>query len=472
MPSSLTILGGITALISLYLFLVNHKSSEKLFEAFFIFSVVSSLFCDAGYFFTVGSFEVLLNYVFAAIMAILSVFIIIKYRPSNLAWISLGFLFAVLFCGVAITKLLHYSYYSVTYDRIWDSFFWLKEPLEVVSVSIGQFLKMFIRLFLFFVEVTAASCMPSKTFFRKCSEWIAWSFLGVFVFAFIEFFIDNFYSSTWFRGLIAFLIGNSSGTSSSTRSLFGYSMPLLLYREPSSMAFSMLAVALAGFYLFRFGEKKWQAYLCIIGSGFFLVLSGSLSSFIYLFILVVFFYFVTKRRKLYLGLLLGVGIPAAAVGIFLFRSRLITIVQYIPAFSRSLPSDLPGKSEVIRLYSIYNNFCIFLYRPLYGVGLGSLYCYSGLVSTLSNIGLLGLFCWCFALTSAMQPFHFRKKTMVLAFVYYFAIFALTGHMGDMVYTEKSFFILVMLCALISQDDLSVDKSQVLDDKNNNVSLAA
>ena len=160
----------------------------------------------------------------------------------------------------------------------------------------------------------------------------------------------------------------------------------------------------------------------------------------------------TKHRLKYITIIAILSVFSIDIIIKLFGVRINNVLNSISLFDEGI-GKLTVSSEIVRFYSIYNNLSYFLKSPLFGIGLGVGYSFSGLATTLCNIGILGLILWCGALLSSIKNLQFKKSTLVWALICFFILYAPTSHMGVMTYQDKSFYIFLVLCSLNRNEQL-------------------
>lgn len=73
-------------------------------------------------------------------------------------------------------------------------------------------------------------------------------------------------------------------------------------------------------------------------------------------------------------------------------------IQAQKSFTGSYVIGIDYGSEASRIIGMVESFRSYLARPIFGLGIGTTYCVSGIVSILANIGLLGLIIWVRLLT--------------------------------------------------------------------------
>jgi hypothetical protein len=437
--------GGCFLLIAcLYLGIRYRHSYRELFQAFFIFSILSGILLNLGYAGKVGSFEIAYNYILSIVMFFVSLTVLFHtgFDHRMLGWMFI-FLAETL---VGLLLAMRTSYQSIPFQMNWDPYFGTGTALPIVGVDYKQFILMLGRILLFYINIMAFKKACDRTWILKASSLAFKVTLGVIGVAVLEMILDNAVSPTLFRNAMITFFGNSTATYQIPRQFFGIYMPLLSFTEPSEASFAYFLLAINALFQIYQGKRKASIAVLLI-LVLLLATGGSLSSAVYLVLILVLACFVLCRSvpKGILVLCL-LGIPTGILGFRLFGSRIENIFKYLSSFSQGNTS-LPQGSEIVRMFSIYNNLTYFLKSPLLGTGLGTIYSFSGFVTTLTDIGLLGLFVWSACLVSGLDNLHFHKGSLALAFVFFFASFAVTGHMGIMTYLDKSFFLFVILASL-------------------------
>ena len=144
-------------------------------------------------------------------------------------------------------------------------------------------------------------------------------------------------------------------------------------------------------------QKGW-----LILAGVIMVMSMAFSALLYIGCIAVLMLCVYARRlnrKTVLALCIG-GLSFAMVCCILASNDYYA--ARLEGFFRDAAQIFAGKSSFsagvvtsakVRLLGIVETWKAFLERPLFGLGLGTAYCHSGLVSLLSNLGLVGTGLW-------------------------------------------------------------------------------
>lgn len=443
---SLTI-GGVAFLISILVILIkNCHSFEKEFQAMFLFSIITGILLDVGYVGKIGEFEILFNYVASVITFVISLGVIIKHHGdySMTIWMSLFVLEVI--TGIALTLIFSKTYQTVTFQDSWDTVFAKSITPSNIGVQFSQLTIMLGRIILFFLNLTAfkLSCnrlwvFKSFNFFYK----IGWL---IILLSIVELILDNAVSASLFREFIYTIFGKSESTYDIPRQVGGIYVPLLTAREPSKIGIVYFAFALNSIFILERRRYKLTTIVYFFLMVLFLASGGALSSIIYLLALIFSLIFVSKNKMIAISFCIILSIPAGLVVFSLFGSRITDLLTNFSLFSKGI-QYLPVNSEIVRMYSIYNNLKLFLHSPILGIGLGIGYSFSGLVTTLTNIGIAGLFIWIGALFSSVLKLKFKRSSLIFGIVVYLFTFSLVNHMGEMTYQDKSFFIFICLCSL-------------------------
>jgi hypothetical protein len=180
-----------------------------------------------------------------------------------------------------------------------------------------------------------------------------------------------------------------------------------------SMSFStvMYAACIAVLFVAVYRIKASRSFLTIAFLG--IVLLGGLG-------------YVVLNNKYYMGRLSGFVTDAAAI----FSGK--------SSFSREMVT-----SSKVRLLGMSETMKAFFERPLLGIGLGTAYCNSGIVSLLSNIGVAGTLAWIYY----CLRFGDRDRKPLKLCIVFLAMFILPnilkGGMGMLYATHNLLFILLI-----------------------------
>lgn len=436
----ITPFGCIIAIYLLYIVCRYCSDWRKVLRILFLSGVASLIFFDVGYFAVIGGTTIEYNYVFSVATFIAALIVLIAYpvdiRPMRQILILTG----VLLIGIAIPWALKTTYVSVAFDDLWDLYF--DADIALPSVGVGAHsLFLWARVLMSAVSVYAFVSVSEKQDWTKYLKAVYAMGIVVLCLSLLEGLWNNAGHPTGFRNLVFAVFGHSEATYEFPREFAGIYLPMLFMREPSSYSRMLFFIAMNDLVLHFSGERKKGIWISVGACLMLIVASGALSSLVYLLALgAVLFY----RSDLYERAVL---IPSAAVllivGCLLFSDRIQTALTVLASFS-SAPSDLPRVSEIIRMYSIYNNLALFLRYPLLGCGLGSVYCFSSVVTILADIGIVGTGMYLFFIKSMTDRFFSSRCFSMLALVVIVLSHGLTGHLSQLLYLENGFYLILLL----------------------------
>lgn len=410
-----------------------------------MFSFFSSILLNAGFVLKISSFAI----DYSMFISIFMVFIVLKvfFKKGFQNIINLKVLALITSIFISLIPVLFFknSIVSVPFGEPWEVYFgqYGKQMPIIDSISLTQFLGMFIRLLIFISIIMAFKTLQLNNKFL-CTLVLKSPYVSFFVIILsaIEFFISNSVSPSLFRNIIInFLGGFDSSTYILPRQLNNIYMPLLTFREPSNFSICLIVLILCQFYVYKLKNKK----ITLITIFMLIVLMltiNSMSSLLYLICLLLVVFFSVQQVQIKFFILLS-GLILLIISSLLFNERLTELFKYFPLLFSDSSIGLPMKSELVRLYSIANNLKLFLNYPLFGCGFSLAYSFSGLVTTLSNIGLIGLFFWSLILIDSIAYFRINTFSKIKGLLLLFLFYSFSGHMNQMIYMDFSFVLFLL-----------------------------
>ena len=404
---------GVFLISLVFLFLYKSKSSKTIFMNLFLLTLVVTLNVRMGYILRIGGKY--FNYdnflVYITFISSIPVFIKNKVYNKRILTIVLTFILIIV-TGLGVNMLKPYGEPVVTYDwenyvrRIGDTF----SILNSNSPKLGYYL-MFVCVVV--ILMTAKSAFTKSDWLSLAGKCINVCKITLF-FGVVEFFVVNLFKSrlitdicirvfgefgvqqNWLvdRGGLYTIQGATKEASMFTTVVFYISVLLLL-----RISFAKASC---------FKDKLWFAISVIL-----LIANAAMSSVIYISILflIIFTMHFFKKGKSYLSEnKLKVRIFKIVV-IFLFVLVVLYLIRdYLDSSSNYTVKRIGfaikqfeivlknGKSytissEAIRFTGIVYDLRILLQRPIFGFGLGSLTCNSGIVTLLVGVGMLGFIAW-------------------------------------------------------------------------------
>ena len=432
---------GILLLIGILVFLVafSGRGLRFVFTRFFVFSAISSLILDVGYVAKIGSFTLEFNYVFSVISLLLAICCLIMYR-IDLNRFALPIVFLVFIAGVAFSGLLlGRTYTSVGFNDEWDPYFASNTPLPAVGVTTHSFF-LIARTAIFLFDFTVFASLSKRGDIRYILKAMRNLSFVVLALSLIELLVSNAAGPTLFRSWVMGFFGESESTYLFARPSFGgIYTPMLFMREPSSYCYALFILSLGNIAIYYSScarRERTTSLITVLLFAVILVLSSSMSALLYLLTLYLALVVMSKRRiQLLLGSLVVVVVLGGVV-IGLYSRRLTAAFETLSSFAYLDPSHLPASSEIMRLYSVYNNLSLFLSHPFFGCGIGTVFSYSSIATMLSNLGLVGTVMFVFCMKNTTNYFFRVNKFSVLSLVIIVVSHMLTGHMSFLLYLDR------------------------------------
>lgn len=202
-----------------------------------------------------------------------------------------------------------------------------------------------------------------------------------------------------------------------------------LTREPSQLA---IAIFVSIYILLLSKRKDSEKIFYLILGSFLLFMSGSVSGFMVIFILIIIFFLtINKPKKIFIyGII--------AFGLILFLINYIDFSYYLLRINRVLDN------KESRFITIIDNFQVFLKSPIFGTGIGTTESFGFVSSALSNIGLVAFLIWGYIIFYGTKIFNLRHLIILLMVVGFYVI---RGSIQDLysgiilifIYTPHYFF---------------------------------
>ena len=224
----------------------------------------------------------------------------------------------------------------------------------------------------------------------------------VLVFGFVEFIMENFFNSLAVTNLAVDILGSSGVQQIMINYDRGWSNIQVFTKEASMFSASMLySVVIAINMIILNGRKKIYLYY-LVGSFLLMILNTSMSSYVYVCLIVVLISYLRPFAKntlsistnskfsiwIFAIIVLLLTSPTVLMSDSYLAERLNESLAQFDGFS---DNSFTYSSEGLRYFGIYHCLSIFVEHPLFGVGYGCVSCVSGIVTLLTNAGIIGLF---------------------------------------------------------------------------------
>jgi|GEM_PF-4252248 len=438
---------GILLILFFTVFFIWHRKKpiEQVYKYFYILNIVSLLVLDLGQFMVLGSFIVEYNYVFSIISLILAFLVLFRGKARGLPFkLPIAFLIVII-AGIALTFVLGRTYKSVGFGTAWDPYFESYDPLPNVGISMHSLMilaRSFIFLFCFSVFASVSRFDDIVTLMKVVYRV---SIVVIFL-SLLETVISNAISPLIVREWGIALFGSSSATYYLPRVSFGIFTPMLFMREPSSYCYACFLFGANALALGFVGSARIKKKVFVVFAIFalLLLLSGSLSGFIYLAVLVIVLFVLTKKKALFLSLAITIGVVGLILVSSLYGSRIEHLISGLSLIFTNEPSAITRSSEIIRIYSWFNNIRLFLSHPLLGCGLGTVYSYSGIGTLLSNVGLLGTLLFALSVSQITNRYFNTQRFSFFSLFIVVLAHLITGHVSYLLYLDRIALLFLVL----------------------------
>jgi len=232
-------------------------------------------------------------------------------------------------------------------------------------------------LFLFFNRDCLMERDNRKTLILACKI----IFKILFVFLIVESIITNVFGAWTDRNFITTIFNTSLNQGVKWIGYTGLYTSTAWFAEPSNLRVVII------YYLIRLTERRFsfKSTLWDLLSYVAVVFNGSSTALVIAAIYIVYtiFYFVFSSKKIILKLF----------GLVLLVACIIIFIQYDSVMFSKVDAFISGDTQwgsaYFRSQSITYAIDIIKYHPLFGLGIGTVYCHAGLFQSLANIGLVG-----------------------------------------------------------------------------------
>lgn len=398
----------ITLLIILFMFIKNGFSI-----AFIANLIVINFFFEVarlrGFFIQIGNGEYYIENAITAISLVVNTLFLMRGKVS-LSLIRLSLLsFAIALLGITLEMIFPLSEKILNPSSIggWDYYVKGLTQKDYVNINYIRFTLFIIQLLYFFSVCIIVKKYMNSTLFSYIYKRIFFLCKLILVSAVIDFLFKYLFGSKLFFDFITLILGDGRFSFKFDDIRDGKIILQGLTREPSNFAYSLFYISIFFFIQASF-EKRTINYLCIILSFCLMWISGSFSTVLYIFCFFLFTLMyrktITESKKVCLYFSFYIILIFIFVIILMFLSTynsdsffLSRINNIINSFYYIISDDWKGRlnitSEYVRFIGISDTFKDFLNKPLFGIGGGVELAHSGLITFVSNFGILGTIVW-------------------------------------------------------------------------------
>ena len=439
---------GLLLMIFIIFYITKNISNDKISNNMFFISIISLLVLDIGFIAKIGTFTIEYNYFFSLINGLFVINYFWKKRKKieKKELIIILIFISMLFISMLLPLIFNKSYYSVSFNDSWDLYFESEKNIGMVGLSshsLGMLARVLIFIFstyVFFKSVKTEEIKKYSIVLYKIS------FILIAI-SIIEFIITNFVNAFSFRKCLLFLFGESDSTYILPRTTFGdYYAPMAFMREPSSYVRAMFIFALNNIYVFIDSKNTKRERIKVLISVLLIILfmffSKSLSGYIYILGLLFITWCLIDNKKIKIITCMVTLVFLICV-VILLKDRAIKIFNAFNYFDTN-PNILPRQSELIRLYSINNNLNLFINNVFFGCGFGTVYCYSSIITLITNIGIIGTTSYIYTINHISNKIFKKEFFSWLTFITIIITSSLIGHMSYIIYLETFAYEIMIL----------------------------
>jgi hypothetical protein len=418
---------SIILIIIVFYFLSTKKGFKYVFLNLFVLEIIFSLFrINVGYFLKIGNFEIQNDDVLLGVLFVMSIVVFSSSIAKNIKIRQLSAAFIIIIIiGVFNLYVFPAQVGIIAFNTgSWDLYMRGVSELTQPIYSMQSIL-MFIRVLIFLAIMVAAKDLFTRQDYILIGKRLYFFSKLFLIFGIIEF-ILSFVLKIDISSFLNLFFGRGLASSGDFGRLQGLS------REPSYYSQALFNVIILLYSLSKidckrqYNYKKYKIWIII---AFFLgLISGSFAFILATCSLLVFFYMISnlEKRKSTFSIkpssilvaifgILGITIFISFINItdFTFYTRILeSLNQLNNGVNGTYTLGDDYSSEAVRLISSTETFKATLSRPIFGLGIGTAYSVSGIISILSNIGFLGLYIW----YQLISKEYYKTKNKILIII--------------------------------------------------------
>jgi hypothetical protein len=405
---------GFILLMVILCIIIKNKQVSAVFKIFFMVEMIFA--CgrlNFGYFIKIGGREIEYNDVLLGILFFLSIYVIAVKRKINKRLFFVSSLL-VLSAAIGIIGCVVFpaNVSVVDFSHSWDLYFRGDSSQLMPAHYSIQAVLMFIRVVIFAVIMNAAVGEFDYNTWMDIAGNVLKFLRAILVYGVIEA-IAKFVLKIDTNEYLIWFFGRGISTGGGVTRLQG------LCREPSYYALALFNFMVLSLFMRKAkGEKRlydnWMIVATIIGcistSFSFVLCLGSVLLLWMVLKMNAYEKKMTIKHIIIVAILIVIMLTVVNSDGFIqmmssssftvFRRVATSITQIRSGISGSYLENRTYSSEASRLIGSIISLRAGLSRPLFGLGIGTTYCFSGLVSIIANIGLIGLFLWLYMLFRA------------------------------------------------------------------------
>lgn len=383
---------------------LKYRSKQELFMFFFTWELLlAGSRMNYGYFLRIGGSEIDYNDVLLGILFFLSIDLMITQKKFSKKIVTNGVtLLFVIFWGMMLCQMVPAKVEVIDFNHSWDLYLrGFGDQMQLVTFS-SQSIMMCFRVILFVCILVVTDTVIVKEKWIEIAESVFNKFKFIIVYGVFEVFAKFALKIPMNDYLNAFF-GRGISTGGGLDRLQG------ICREPSYYAlalFNFIVLALVLGQIKKTNCFFWTITAIILGS-----LSSSFSFWICMVAIILIWIFLSGEKQQKLRFIIWGGVAVVCIGIaviitsqkflifatgssFTLLNRIAeSVIQIRNGLGGTLAGGSNFSSEAARLGGGMLTLKAGMSRPLFGLGIGTAYCVTGLICIFANIGILGLLQW-------------------------------------------------------------------------------
>ena len=387
---------------------INIKNKEKFLVKIITLYFIFHIFINIGYFVRIN--EYLVNYfdvIFIYMVLMSYVFFGNKIKINKKLLLYIILFIGIVFFGVFLLV------FSPPNFKIVSSYIGVTEIIKVYPTLNFQVIKRFLLIVLFSLFIFVFKDLINEKLYKRVIDNLI-QFGKIYIyFCLFEFLYITMVNSDKIYIVLKYIFGRNVSQHIELFMRGGRYTLRGLTREPSHLA---IAIFVFIFILLLSNRKDIEKIFYLILSIFLLYMSGSASSFIVIFIsTLIFFLTLFNQKKIFIY-----GCIVFGLAIFIMRN--VDFSYYLYRINMVLAN------KEFRFFTIFDNFQVFLKKPLIGIGIGTTMSYGFVSSALSNIGIIGFLVWGYIIFYRTKLVNLRHAIILLMV---FVFFTIRGSIQDL-----------------------------------------
>lgn len=436
-----------------YIFL-KYRSLHDVYIALFAIGIFISINIEVGYFISIGSLYLTYSEFFFYLISLLSLIMLIyKKEKYSLSIIySSSLLLLSIFITTVLLKVNTYEKDVILFGYSWDDFILGISNKSNIKPSI-EYYKKILNPFLFTIVILVVSKQIKTVDWSRIIKIQTSLFKLLILYGCFELISKYLFHS----GISYSFLNNFFGivrNSFTELTIRGQGFVLQGFTtESSHYAFKFIFIFLTFGYnsIYLMPNKIWF-YLAIIIFTLSMSFSTLLFGFSLLFLYVIYLhnrngkgYFFLIATIILFALMLSVIIYILYISNSYYFNRIEKIVYELTVLVSGNTENtlLVGVSERARLLSIIDTIKIFYDRPMFGVGLGTVFSHGSFTIILSNIGLIGTIAWIDLLWFKYVNVNYKNKYYIIAMIFWFIVNIFVSNGINILFGLENLYLVVL-----------------------------